>query len=177
MPLPKTPTRITVDFSNVEDSRAPAAHVPEGDYLLEVAGCQLKSKKDDETSKYLSWMWKIVAPSQFKGKTIYSITSLKPEALWNLRGLLVDMLGEERVPKASVNIPLESIVKARKKVGATVADDEPYEGKVKSKIVATFPASDYQELGQATATPVDDSNGQSEETDDADIDELDVDDL
>lgn len=169
MPIPRTPAKITVDFTNVEDRGARSDHIEPGDYLFQVEGCQLRSKKDDESSKYLNWYLGVVAPSTFKGKHVYHITSLKQEALWNLRGFLVDMLGEDKVPKQSVNIPLEAIVKAKKRIGGTVDDDE-YDGKIRSRVVATFPASEYTETpgGSAESEP---------EEEEVDVDELDVDDL
>lgn len=169
MPVPRTPAKITVDFTNVEDRGARSDHIPPGDYLFRVEGCQLRSKKDDESSKYLNWYLGVVSPTAFKNKHLYHITSLKPEALWNLRGFLVDMLGEDKVPKASINIPLEAIVKAKKQIGGTVDDDE-YEGKIRSRIVATFSPSEYTETPGGSAE-------EPEEEEEADVDELDVDDL
>lgn len=138
-----TPSKLTVDFSQVEDRRegGKAAHVPEGDYLLKVAGIELKSKKDDETSKYLSWRFTIAAPEKYKNAgSIYHSTSLKPESLWSLRNLLEDL--GLTVPKKSVGLPLAEIAKSGKIVGATLEDDE-YQGKVKSKIAATFKKEVY----------------------------------
>jgi hypothetical protein len=93
MPAPsgKVPSKLSVDFSNVGDRSegGAAAHVPEGDYLLQVVGCELRKKKDDESSKYLSWKLGIAKPEKYKGKgAIYHITTLKEEGLWSLRNFL-----------------------------------------------------------------------------------------
>ena len=172
VPLAKTPAKLTVDFSNVEDRRegGKAAHVPEGDYLLKVAGCELKPKKDDPTSKYLNWRLTIDTPSNFKNAgSIWHTTSLKPEALWNLRNFLDDL--GIKVPKSAVEIPIQSIVSKGLIIGATLADDE-YNGVTKSKIAATFKKEAYQSTG-------DDDEEAAETTDDdeEDVEELDVDDL
>ena len=175
MPRPVLPAKLTVDFSNVEERRegGKAAHVPEGDYLLKVAGCELRSKKDEPNSKYLNWRTTIVSPEKFKNAgSIWHITSLKPEALWNLRNFLEDL--GVKVPKAIAEIPIKAIVEKGPVFGATLEDDE-YENKVKSKIAATFKKDAFQ--------ATDDEDEEDEEVvetstdDDEDVEEIDVDDL
>lgn len=169
-----TPSKLTVDFSNVEDRRegGKAAHVPEGDYLLKVGGIELKSKKDDESSKYLNWRFTIVAPEKYKNAgSVYFITSLKPESLWNLRNLLEDL--GITVPKKAVGLPIAEIAKSGRIVGATLEDDE-YNGKVKSKIAATF----KKEVYEATATSSDsDDEEETADSDEEETEELDIEDI
>lgn len=144
-------TKISVDLSGVEDRKGggKAAHVPEGDYILEVVDAEVRSKKDDKTSKYVSWQLKIVEPP-LRG-SIYHITSLKPENLWSLRNFLADLL-EKDIPKRALSIDL--IKYKGKKIGATLEDDSyTNETKgtttVKSSIAGTFPASQYAAPGAA----------------------------
>jgi len=170
-----TPTKLTVDFSNVADRRegGRSAHVPEGDYLLKIAGVELKSKKDDESSKYLNWKFSIEAPSQFKNAGfVYTVTSLKPENLWSLRNLLEDL--GITVPKKAVGLPLAEIAKSGRVMGATLEDDE-YNGKVKSKIAATFKKDQYDATGAPTAT--EDEEETSDSDDEEETEELDIDDI
>lgn len=177
MPAPKTPSKLTVDFSKVEERRegGRAAHVPEGDYLLQVKGCSLQHKKDDESSKYLRWIFAIVKPSTHShAGSVYHNTTLREEGLWSLRNLLEDL--GIRVPKAAVDLPLAAIVKKAPMVGATLQDSEPYNDKIKSEIAATFKASEYTEEG-ATAAETSDEETEDEEEEDEDVEELDVDDL
>jgi hypothetical protein len=186
MPKEQTPAVITVDFSNVgerQEGGVKAAHVPEGDYLLKALGCVKKWKKDEENGPgYLSWKFGIVAPSKHQhAGVVYFITSLKEEALWNLRNLMEDF--GIKVPKSSVKIPIAEIIKKQLVIGATLADDE-YEGKVKSVIVATFKKSQYEEAGEGTEDTDDDDDDEVEETptaatedEDENLDELELDDL
>jgi len=178
--MPNLPTKLSVDFTGVErGGGAVGAHVPEGDYLLRVVGADLKSKKDDPSSKYLSWRCTIVKPTQYAGKTIYHTTSLKQEALWNLRGFLMDLLGgADKVPQKALDIPLQKIVAAKKLLGATLQDDE-YNGKFKSVIAATFAPGDYADDGSTSDSKDDEeeTTSTSASSDDEDLDEIDVDDL
>lgn len=174
-----TPSKLTVDFSNVEDRReggGKAAHVPEGDYLLQVVGVELMSKKDDPKSKYLKWRFKIVEPSRFTSKgTVYNNTTLKPEGLWALRNLLEDM--GLKVEKKALDLPLAAIVKKQPIFGATLADGDEYNGKVKSEIVSTFKKEAYEgEKGGGEDTDSDEEESDSDDEEE-EVDELDVDDL
>lgn len=175
---PVLPAKLTVDFSNVEERRegGKAAHVPEGDYLLKIAGCELKSKKDDPTSKYLNWRLTIHAPEKLRSAgSVWHVTSLKPEALWNLRNFLEDL--GIKVPKGAAELPIKSIVDKGLIIGATLADDE-YENKVKSKIVATFKKEDYQATGDEEADEdEEETSTDTSDDDDDDVEEIDVDDL
>ena len=180
------PAKISLDFSNVEDRRAgkKSVHVPEGDYLLEMRDYELKSKKDDSSRKYINWEAYVVAPESLKGKgPIYHVSSLVPENLWSLRNLLEDM--GVKVPKKMVDIPFSKLLK--RPFGATLEDDAwtNDEGKttVKSKIAATFAASEY------AGGTVDDEEADEEDSDeeaateavtaddDEDLEELDIDDI
>ena len=169
----QTPSKLSVNFSDVEDRRegGKSVHVPPGDYLLQIVGCELRSKKDDETSKYLSWKMKIVKPTGYENKGfIYHVTSLSQAALWNLRNLLEDI--GITVPKKSVDIPIAKIVASKPIIGATIDDDE-YEGKTKSKIQNTFKKADYEDTG----SPASEDEETETSSDDEDLEELDTDDL
>lgn len=185
MPKSTTPAVLTLDFSNVGERTegGRAAHVPEGDYLFKPTKVELRSKKDDESSKYLSWVMAIQAPEKYKGRVIYFITSLKAESLWNLRNLLEDM--GIKVPQSTLKLPLQQIIAKGPIFGGTVEDDE-YEGKVKSKIVATFKRAQYEEVGSDESDDELDGTGGSTEVDtvdeveadgDEDLEELELDDL
>lgn len=183
MPAPsKVPAKITVDFSKVEDRRegGAAVHVPPGDYLVQVIGCEQKTKQDDPSSKYLNWRLKIIKPEQYAKKpgVIYFVTSLKPEALWNLRNFLEDL--GLKVPKSSVGVPIAQIIEKKMVIGVTLDDDE-YNEKIKSKVQATFKKADYEDTGTVTTDSSDDDTeeetGEERESEDEEMEELDVDDL
>ncbi len=170
-----TPTKLTVDFSGVGDRRegGKSAHVPEGDYLLKVAGVELKSKKDDETSKYLSWRFVIAKPEKYANAgSIWTNTTLKPDGLWSLRNLLDDM--GINVPKSAVALPLQTIAKSGRLVGATLEDEE-YNGKVKSVIAATFKKEQYESTG--STDDEDEEESDTEDSEEETAEELDLDDI
>lgn len=169
----KVPAVLSIDFTGVEVG-ARSVHVPEGDYLLQVTGCELRSKQDNESRKYLSWSAKVVEPKAHAGKPLYYRTSLVPEALWNLRGFLIALLGADKVPQRAVDIPIAKIVAAKPLFGATVQDDE-YNGKLRSEIAAVYSKAEYYE-NQQSLTPADDEAEEAAESDE-DTDEIDLDDL
>lgn len=185
------PAKLTVDFSNVGDRTegGRSAHVPEGDYLLAAVGYEIRKKKE-ENSQYISWKLSIVKPEKYKNAgTIYHITSLKEESLWSLRNFLDDL--GIKVPKSTVGVPLKAIVDAKRIIGATLEDDE-YNNKVKSKIVATFKKAEYEETEEASDETEEDEVEEAptpiskkakanpepvEEDEDEDLEELELDDL
>lgn len=185
MPKPEVPANLTVDFSNVEERReggGRAANVPDGDYLLKITGVQRKSKKEDSSSFYLNWQTSIVAPAKYaKAGNVYHITSLKEENLWNLRNFLEDL--GLKVPKSALKIPLQAIVSKGLIIGATLEGEE-YNGKVKSKIVATFKKSEYEATGDEDDADEEETDDEEVETaqpaateDEEDLEELELDDL
>lgn len=191
MPKPQVPASLTVDFSNVEERReggGKAAHVPAGDYLMQVIGVEKKHKKGEETGPgYLNWKTAIVKPAKYANAgNVWHITTLKEEGLWSLRNFIEDL--GIKVPKSSVKLPLAQIVEKKLMFGATIDDDEPYNDKIKSKIFATFKKADYEDTGEvddddddstgATATTDDDDDTEEAVVEeDEDLEELDVDDL
>jgi hypothetical protein len=167
----KLPAKLTVDFTGVEiGGGLRADRVPEGDYLLQVTGCQMLAKQSDSSRRYLLWTLKVVEPKSLAGKKLIYRTSLVREALWNLRTFLAAMLGEDKVPQRALELPLPKIVAMKPIIGATVQDDE-YEGKVRSEISAVFPKADYQASGENEETTTEE---ETEEADD-DVSEIDLD--
>lgn len=190
MPNERQPAKITVDFTGVEVRKGGRTdHIPEGDYLVQVMKVIERGKKGDETVRMLNWHFQVVEPAKFRGKNLYNNTLLAKENLWALRSLLVDLLGgEDKVPASKLAIPLETIVAKKMRVGITVVDDE-YNNKPTSKIVGTFPKTEWEDR-KGTATSEDIADDDDEETsagdpkeaavssdDDEDMDEIDVDDI
>jgi hypothetical protein len=86
---------LRIDFSGVDKeirSGGRAAHIPEGDYLFKVVSHELR-KSERSGSRYISWQVQCMS-KPYAGKTIYHITSLKHEALWNLRNLIFACTGK-----------------------------------------------------------------------------------
>lgn len=73
----------SLDFTGVETG---GKAVPDGNWLAEVVS--VEEKEGSESGEpYLKWKWK-VKEGPGKGGAVYDNTSLQPQALWKLRGLL-----------------------------------------------------------------------------------------
>jgi len=174
--------KVKIDFSGVDKeirSGGRAAHVPEGDYLLKAVNAELR-KSDRTGGRYFSWRFQIVEPKKFKGKTLYDRTSLKPDALWNLRNLIHAATGKNIAGKV-LNFDPEVIY--GKTLMATVEDDE-YNNQLRSQIVDYQPADKFEENGTEEADEdeegEDDDEEEEEEEDeeeDEDLEDVDVEEL
>jgi hypothetical protein len=173
--------KIKVDFSGVDKeirSGSRAAHVPEGDYLAKPVSSELR-KSEKSGSRYISWRFQILEPKKFKGKTLYDRTSLKPDALWNLRNLIHAAIGKNVAGKV---LSLDPEVVYNKPLMITVEDDE-YEGKLRSQIVDYQPKDKFEANGEEA----DDEEDEDEETEeeeeeeeddeDEDLEDVDVEEL
>jgi hypothetical protein len=74
---------IDVNLDEVQDQGE--AH-PEGLTLVRIAKAEIKSKKGDEGSKYINWQLEPIGTDNHR--PLFLITSLKTDALWNLKGFL-----------------------------------------------------------------------------------------
>lgn len=174
--------KIKIDFSGVDKeirSGGRAAHVPEGDYLAKPVNAELR-KSEKSGARYLSWRFQVIEPKKYKGKTLYDRTSLKPDALWNLRNLVHAALGKNIAGKV-VNFDPEVVY--GKPMMVTVEDDE-YEGKIRSQIVDYQPKAKYGEADEdddedddADEEEEDDDEDAEEEEEDEDLDDVDVEEL
>lgn len=155
----------TIDFSGVpQEIGARAKHIPPGDYAVKIVSVEKKWKNNDKSNPaYFSWKFQ-VAEGPEKGAPLYFITSLKPEALFNLRNLIFAAKGKNVAGKAVAFDP-ESLVGSR--VLCTVEDDE-YEGKIRSRAVDV----------QGIKEEADEEEEETEvETEDEDLDDVDVEDI
>lgn len=157
--------KLKVDFSGVDpDIRrgGGTAHIPEGDYLAKIVDSEMR-ESEKSGSRYLSWKL-AVSNGEFKGKTLYHITSLKPDALWNLRNFIHAATGKNVAGKA---LNVDTTALEGKVIAVTVEDDE-YEGKVRSRIVDTRPKDELD----LEATEEEDEDEEEEELEEVDLDEL-----
>jgi hypothetical protein len=124
--------KTVVDFSNTNSSGG-RVRLPEDNYKVRV-----KSVKH-ETSKagnpMLVWEFEIVG-GKFEGKMLRERTVLQENSLWKLKQLL-EAMGIQ-VPSKRVALDLARY--PGKMLGVAVVDDEPYEGRVNSKV------SDYMDV-------------------------------
>lgn len=141
---------LKIDLSNVETS----VTIPEGNYIVEVEDVEVKVS-ENSGSNYLSFTF-VIAEGKMKGQKLYHICSLQPQALFNLKGVLV-ALGFD-IPDEEFELDTEALVGLQ--CGVEVSH-EIYEGKKKSRI------TDFINLDEA------DSDDDEDEDDDSDDDEED----
>jgi hypothetical protein len=173
--------KIRIDFTGVDKeirSGGRASHIPPGDYLAKPVSSE--ARKTDAGSKYISWRFQVVDPKKYKGKTLYDRTSLKPNALWNLRNLIYSAVGKNIAGKV---LNFDPEVCYGKTLMVTVEDDE-YEGKVRSQIVDYQPKDKYN--ADADEEDDDEEEGEDEydeeeeeedEEEDEDLEDVDVEEL
>lgn len=152
-----------VDFAGVETS----ALVPEADYPIvpvKITG------EEGPAGDYWAWEFKITS-GKFKGKKLYYNTSLAPQALWNLRGVL-EAFGYGIAEKA-VDLTIEEVLEeiGETEAGCTV-EHEKYKKRNKAKIVDVF------DLENLDASEEDGEDGGDEELPSEDeLSEMDEDEL
>src|SRR5690606_25506002 len=93
---------IVIDFSQVDEG---GSRIPAGEYVVKVAKAEIRN--GESGYQYISWTLEIIS-GEYKGKKAYHNTSLKPEALFNLRNFLT-ALGVS-VPKGKMTLNLKEYV-------------------------------------------------------------------
>lgn len=112
----------TVNMKGV-DTKRPL--LPEGDYLVAVSEM---SVEDGQEAEYYKWIFEVIE-GKHEGAKLYYNTSLAPQALFNLRGLL-EALGIE-VPDDEYEVDPKEYIGAEM---MAVVGHERYNGKLQSKI-------------------------------------------
>jgi hypothetical protein len=146
----KATSALKVDFTGVEAGGG--FNVPDGQYVLAVTGVTQK-KGAESGNPYLSWEFKVDS-GKYKNRKIWDNTSLQPQALWKLRGLL-ECMGLD-VEDGEFEIDLGDL--EGELVGAEIVN-EKYEGKDKPKVANYMPAEDVDDGD----TGGDEGNGEGEE--------------
>lgn len=157
-------TAQNVDFTKVKDGGAfNRSRIPAGDYEAKITKVEDAKAKDD-TPQFL---FTIQLTKRASSKFPY-YCKLQENQLWKLRNLLI--AGGLAVPKKRMKVDPNRLV--GKTIGVTVEDDE-YEGKEQSQIMAVFPASELAEL----SVDSDDDEDEAEEPEDDNLDDLDAEDV
>jgi hypothetical protein len=144
---------IKVDFTGVTSRTL----VPEGDYVAKPIAAE-KTKAQSSGKPTIAWEFEI-CKGKMSGQKLFYNTSLQPQALFNLRGLL-DAMGVD-VPDGSMTIDLASILEEAPEVGVSVFHDT-YDGSKRSKMDDVFPADSVEEG---------DDDGDDDSDDDSDDDD------
>lgn len=142
--------KMKIDFGGVsKEIRAggSGAHIPEGDYLFKIVSHEVR-KSERSGGRYINWLC-TVASGEYKGKKVYLNTSLKPDALWNLRNLIHAVTGKNVAGKALDFDP--SAIEG--KVFAGTTEDNEYttgegankKSKINSQIVDIRPKDELED--------------------------------
>ncbi len=114
---------VDLDFTDVE---ARSTH-PEGEYAATVESVEMKTSEKSD-SEYLNWKFKT------KKGSVFYVTSLQTQSLWNLRNLL-EALGVD-VPNGPMELDLDEMVDMELKI---VVSHELYEGKNRARVTDLMP--------------------------------------
>lgn len=172
----KSSEALEVDFTGVDTKgRVP----PEGDYVLRVAKAPELKEGEDSGKQYLKWEFNALDPQtkQKIGK-VWHNTSLQPQALFNLKGLLI-ALGLSAEGKLKINpASYEGMM-----CGATIGH-EKYNNKPSAKVTDFFPLAELTESDEDEDEDEDEVEEDEEETEDEeeeeevpDLDAMDLDEL
>lgn len=117
-----------ISFANVSSNTA----LPEGDYTLSVDKIEFNNEKN-----YYNWQFSVVAcnvpeyEGKFVGRKLWSITSLKENALWKLKEYLLALGETEETLKGDFDFDPENYINAE--VAADVTQRE-YNNKVQNDV-------------------------------------------
>lgn len=177
--------KLKVDFSGVSKEirkGGSAAHIPEADYLFKVVNHEVR-KSERSGGRYINWEV-TVAKGDYKGKKIYLNTSLKPDALWNLRNLIFACLGKNVAGKSLEFDP----AKLHGKVFAGTTEDNEFttgEGankktKINSQIIDIRPKEELEaeeEDDDEEEEEEEEEDDKEEEEEDEELEDVDLDDI
>ena len=123
--------------------------IPEGEYIVTVD--EVSVEESQQGNQYLKWVFKVIDGPQ-KNSKIYHNTSLLPQALFNLKNLLI-ALGVPVLDKA-FQLNLDECEGCN--CGVTVTH-ETYDGKKRSRVTDVFPldASDVEDTDEEADEEVD----------------------
>lgn len=136
---------VALDFSDVEKR----VLIPEGEWTLKVDSCELgKSKASDDK---LTWKFRTISDDkEYDNKLLYHTSSLLPQALWSLAGLLESM-GVE-VPEGPMKLKLSEL---KDLLFIGTVEHEVFEGQKRARLVDWAPMGDDDDD--------DDDDGESDE--------------
>lgn len=172
-----------VDFSGVEGEPGGRRRkqVPEGDYAAKITKWEKGWKNNDKSNApYFRWVMTI-SQGERKGTPVYGfLTSLKPEALFNLRNLIWAATGKNVAGKSGYAFDPDKLI--GKEVAITVEDEEFTDKndkvRISSRVVDVQPVSSLEsdEEEEDDDEDEDDEEEEDEDEDDEDDEEDDEDD-
>lgn len=127
---------IRVDFSDVESR----VLLPEDDYKAKPVEASVETG-GDSGKKYIAWTFEIL-DGKYKGQKPKPFnTTLQPQGLWNLKGLL-EALGVE-IPDGAADIDLKEIIDNEPECVITIEHDT-YENRKQANIVSIVSIDNWE---------------------------------
>lgn len=153
----KAKTSVKVDFTNVEAS----GNHPEGRFLFTVEGVPEIKTSDNSGNDYINWKLKSSMGM------VWHMTSLAPQALFNLRNVL-ESLGLE-VEQSAMDLDLTELE------GLTCGGEvehEVYGGKKRARLIDIFPEAELDDEGAGTPAPKGNGKGKKVEEEEEEGEDL-----
>lgn len=160
-----------IDFSNVrEGGTFNKRRIPSGDYLMTITKCDDAEVKSGDNKGTFQYLFTLKPKNKHTDRAFPYYCQLKEDQLWKLRNLAI--AAGLNVPKKKMKFDPSKVI--GRTVGVTLEDDE-YEGKAQSTIVAIFPAAEMVEGAVTEAddddTPEDDEDESIEEETEDEVEE------
>lgn len=166
----------SIDFGGVPEEirTGGSSYVPPGDYNVKIVSAEKAWKNNDKSEvPYYKWRFQVI-DGEHKGASIYTNTSLKPEALFNLRNLIwASSGGKINVAGKRLNFDHEKLY--GKTLSVTVEDREHKE-KMYSNVVDMRPLDDDSTSVEEVEEEDGPSGGAADEGDEV-LEEVDLDSL
>jgi hypothetical protein len=133
MPRRLRVTRVTVDFSEVEEFEP----LPKGEYPAVIESIEYREAQEEGKFDYLNVEYTVTEP-EFKGRKLWQVWSFSPKSLWRMKQTLENLgVFEEEI---EVDYDEESmIVTEPALVGTPVmltVSTRPYEGRIQNDVTA-----------------------------------------
>jgi hypothetical protein len=155
---------VDIDFSQTEEF----VLVPEGDYIAKVDDIE---QNQGDAGPYWAWKFKIRDTDQkYNGQTIFTNTSLAPQALRFLRQEL-EALGVD-IGKSVRSIDIDDLL--GRECVLTIDHDSSYDGRPRPKVVAWRPLEDDDEQVSVADDTAKESAEQEDEDEDEEVEEATV---
>lgn len=131
--MARSKKKATITIPGMKGVEGKRSAVPEGEYCVEVEELTLE---EGQNGDYLKWVLPITG-GEHEGSKLFYNTSLTPQSLWNLRGVM-EALGIDP-PDEETDMDLEEFVGASMMV---MVEHEDYNGKPQARIVDYWPADE-----------------------------------
>lgn len=131
---------FSINFNDVQDQQAA---VPPGLYSVVVDDVVMKQSAD-QTGYYLNWKLKITTPGESIDRSVFMMTSLKPNVLWRLKAVLRAMGVDPGQLDFQVDDETGTVLEPdfRNLVAVVKVINETYQNVVRDRVEDIYPMTD-----------------------------------